>query len=93
MVSKGVRLNDFSIVERSNRYFDHPNTISSTPSSVAIDTEDVKLSPALMHTQWGVSMWLVACTSVGMATFFLLDQIVTLSLAGRIVRKYLLKKD
>jgi hypothetical protein len=106
MVDKGVRHNDFSIVERSNRYFDSASTSSSSKrnkekvedsssetTKVHYETTQLSLSRENMHLQYGLTAWLTVCSTLGLFSFALLDQWITLSLGQRIVRKYILRKE
>jgi hypothetical protein len=106
MVERGVRLNDFSIVERKNRYFDTSATTSKTKAKVEDDSASpsenskvrytsaqLSLSRENMHLQYGLTAWLTVCSTVGLLAFAVLDQWITFSLGRRIVRKYLLRKE
>jgi hypothetical protein len=92
MVSKGVRLNDFSIVQRRNRYFDHPK--GKEGEGIAhgvVEKEDIKLSPAGPFGLWGVDSWVTACSIIGMPAFILFDQWVSLAFIQRLWHKYIIK--
>ena len=117
MVDKGVRLNDFSIVERSNNYFDKEskgkekedkdssslsalssssskhNTATDSTTKVKYSKAELSLPSAHMHIQYGLTAWFAFCSTIGLASFALLDQWITVSLGRRIYRKYIVRKE
>lgn len=92
MVERGVRLNDFSIVERSNHYFDHSPGTETEPSGKYTQSQ-LSLLPEMRHSQYNVTAWFAMCSTFGLFVFGVLDQWITLSLGIRIYRKYILRKE
>lgn len=91
MVEKGVRLNDFGIVSRANRYYDDD---SSNKSVVSGDTgatvTERHISANNSHIEQ-MLLWVVLCSTCGVASYVLLDQWTTVALSRRIISKYLSK--
>jgi hypothetical protein len=98
MVSQGVRLNDFGVVTRANRYFNDPHALLATASKT--ETQDIstveavqkRIAPNNSHT-WGLVSWLLLCSTIGTSAYVVYDQIVSGCLALRIVQKYVFKYD
>jgi len=103
MISKGVRINDFGIVSRANRYYD-ANTIpskdigskiSNSASSEALPKDEKlsltrSVSPNHSHLDQ-MLLWIVLCSTFGIVSYVVLDQWTTVALGRRIVHKYIYK--
>jgi len=90
MISKGVRINDFGIVSRANRYYD----ANTTPSTVLPADEKLPLtrsvSPNNSHMDQ-MLLWIGVCCTFGIVSYVVLDQWTTVALGRRIVHKYIYK--
>ena len=91
MISEGVRNNDFGIVSRGNRYFSRSVKKEDNNNYSATLTKD--LSEMRTHETSGLSTWTIFCVSFGAVAYFFIDQVVSISLAGRIIAKYFMSKE
>jgi len=103
MVENGVRLNDFGIVARGNRYFDvSPKAMleNKMPSAAVEDKKDGTTMAEVAATKeertvspngsnmGSMLMWLGLCFTAGAASYAIFDAWQTYCLASRIFRKY-----
>ncbi len=75
MVANGVRLNDFGVVARANRYYD----------------ADGKTVAANNSHFGAIVQWLAVCFVIGAPCYVLIDVWASACLGSRIFRKYLSK--
>ena len=103
MISKGVRINDFGIVSRANRYYDANSipsketdaSITNTVSNTALPADEKlpltrSVSPNHSHMDQ-ILMWIGVCCTFGIISYVVLDQWTTVALGRRIVQKYIYK--
>jgi hypothetical protein len=101
MVENGVRLNDFGVVARGNRYFD-PLPLSAAekkedkmPTSVTGADDGAPIAGRTISpngsNMGAMILWLGLCFTVGAASYAVFDQWQTAYLGSRIFRKYLSK--
>ena len=88
MVEKGVRLNDFGVVSRANHYFDDSN--KDAPGGAAPGMVGRVVSPNNSHID-KMCLWVVLCSTLGLASYVIFDQWTTFALGRRIVHKYIRK--
>ena len=103
MISKGVRINDFGIVCRANRYYDANATLSQETSASITNTVSSKefpgyeklpltrsVSPNNSHMDQ-MLLWIGVCCTFGIMSYVVLDQWTTVALSRRIAHKYIYK--
>lgn len=91
MVEKGVRLNDFGIVGRANRYYDAKASDKTEAGAVHGTSEERRQINANNSHIEQMLLWVMLCSTCGVASYVLLDQWTTVALCRRIISKYLSK--
>lgn len=94
MIEKGVRLNDFAIVARANRYFHYKhNDVTSATSEEVQDHKTPKKIEAdykVVHS-YMLFMWLTICSTCGAMLYGVFDQLVVIAFCQRVVSRYITK--
>ena len=84
LIDQGVRINDFGAITRGNLYYD--DSLCNSDGSIT-KSKDKIISKN--HTNiYAMVLWLLSCSSVGVASYVLFDVWATAALGRRIVRKY-----
>jgi hypothetical protein len=97
MIDHGVRLNDFGIVKRANRYFYNHDSRTPIVDHSKEKVESEKTTTKKIETEYAVKpsinldLWVGLCSTVGFLSYGIFDQMVVFAFCQRVLEKYILK--